>query len=85
MLFDKTINNFVDLAQLFLIRCACRGRDLDDITQVGEEFLLDSFFQALVTGVVKALTLACQGRDANKNLFTERALGILCNTNLLFN
>ena len=55
MIFDKTINNFVDLAQLFLIRCACGSRDFDDIAQVGEEFLLDGFFQALVTGVVKLL------------------------------
>ena len=55
MLGHETVNNFIDLAQLLLVWGACRCSDLDDIPQVSEQLLLDSFLEALVTGVIKGL------------------------------
>jgi len=52
---DKPVGHVVHAPQLLGIWRLRRGRDLDDIAQVGEELLLDRLAQPLVGGVVERL------------------------------
>src|SRR5262245_36047361 len=57
---DEAADHLVRLLELLGVRCLRRGRDLDHITQVGEELLLDRLLQPLMAGVVKGLPPAGQ-------------------------
>src|SRR5438045_3875764 len=76
--FDETIYDLVDAAQLIRVGRLRRSSDLHHVFQVRENLLLNRFFQTLVRVVLEAASLSCVGRDADQNLLTESVLRVLC-------
>src|SRR5262245_13254768 len=84
MVFDESVNDLVDAAELVGVGRLGRGRDLYHVFQVGEDLLLNRLSQPVVRVVLESLTFARIRRDPDQYLLPEGVLGVFGDADLLF-
>src|SRR5215475_15452984 len=81
----QRLDDFVELAELFGIRAARRNGQLDRVTPLLKELLLNGLFELLVRGVVELLTVSVRHSHFAENLVAKAVFAMLGYLDLFFN
>src|SRR5215475_5625455 len=81
----QRLDDFVELTQLFGLRAARRNGQLDRVTPLLKELLLNGLFELLVRGVVERLTVSVRHRYLAENLIAKAVLAMLRHLDLFLN